>query len=81
MVPIFYVMSLPMSLFKIHGGMGYATETGVERGYRDARITKIYERAPMRLIALLIVGELMKRAIQTKESALLPALKRAPLKA
>jgi acyl-CoA dehydrogenase len=28
---------------QIHGGMGYMREAGVERFYRDARITKIYE--------------------------------------
>jgi acyl-CoA dehydrogenase len=28
---------------QIHGGMGYIAEYPVERFYRDARITKIYE--------------------------------------
>jgi len=28
---------------QIHGGMGYMREAGVERFYRDARVTKIYE--------------------------------------
>ena len=28
---------------QIHGGYGYTTEYGVERHYRDARITEIYE--------------------------------------
>lgn len=28
---------------QIHGGMGYMAEYPVERFYRDARITKIYE--------------------------------------
>jgi butyryl-CoA dehydrogenase len=28
---------------QIHGGYGYTTEFGVERHYRDARITEIYE--------------------------------------
>jgi butyryl-CoA dehydrogenase len=28
---------------QIHGGYGYTVEYGVERHYRDARITEIYE--------------------------------------
>ena len=28
---------------QIHGGYGYSTEFPVERNYRDARITEIYE--------------------------------------
>jgi butyryl-CoA dehydrogenase len=28
---------------QIHGGYGYSTEYPVERHYRDARITEIYE--------------------------------------
>jgi butyryl-CoA dehydrogenase len=28
---------------QVHGGYGYTTEYGVERHYRDARITEIYE--------------------------------------
>jgi alkylation response protein AidB-like acyl-CoA dehydrogenase len=27
----------------VHGGYGYTTEFGMERHYRDARITEIYE--------------------------------------
>jgi len=31
------------SAVQIHGGMGYMRDAGVERFYRDARVTKIYE--------------------------------------
>ena len=31
------------SAIQIHGGYGYTTEYGIERHYRDARITEIYE--------------------------------------
>lgn len=65
---------------QIHGGMGYAVETGVERGFRDARITKIYE-GTNEVNRLLIIAELMKRGFQSKEINLLAALKKAPLNA
>ncbi len=31
------------SAIQVHGGYGYTTEYGIERHYRDARITEIYE--------------------------------------
>ena len=65
---------------QIHGGMGYSTDTGVERGYRDARITKIYE-GTNEVNRLLIVGELLKRSFQTKEIQVLSAMKFSSFKA
>lgn len=53
-------------VIQIYGGMGYAQETGIEMGYRDARITKIYE-GTNEVNRLLSVGELAKRAVQTRE--------------
>lgn len=53
-------------VMQIHGGMGYAFETGIGMGYRDARITKIYE-GTNEVNSMLAVGELFKRAMQTKE--------------
>jgi len=62
---------------QIHGGMGYAAETGLGMGYRDARITKIYE-GTNEINAMLAVGELSKRALQTKELDLIGAGKKIP---
>ncbi|MCB0627981.1 MAG: acyl-CoA dehydrogenase, partial [Saprospiraceae bacterium] len=62
---------------QIFGGMGYAQETGIEMGYRDARITKIYE-GTNEVNRLLSVGELAKRGLQTKEIDLRGAINRIP---
>lgn len=62
---------------QIHGGMGYAVETGVEMAYRDARITRIYE-GTNEINRLLSVAELSKRGIVTKEIDLVGAGKRIP---
>ncbi|MCB9294903.1 MAG: acyl-CoA dehydrogenase family protein [Lewinellaceae bacterium] len=62
---------------QIHGGMGYAQETGMEMGYRDARITKIYE-GTNEVNRLLSVGELTKRAVVSRELDLAGAGKKIP---
>jgi alkylation response protein AidB-like acyl-CoA dehydrogenase len=62
---------------QVLGGMGYSMETGVEMGYRDARITRIYE-GTNEINRMLSVGELMKRAYKTKEIDLMTATKGVP---
>ena len=62
---------------QIHGGMGYAVETGIEMGYRDARITRIYE-GTNEINRLLSVAELGKRAVISKELDLKTAGKVIP---
>ncbi len=62
---------------QIHGGMGYAAETGMEMGYRDARITRIYE-GTNEVNRMLSVAELSKRTLKTKEIDLVKAGKAIP---
>ena len=42
-----WALTLPPSgrgrTLRVHGGYGYTTEYSVERHYRDARITELYE--------------------------------------
>ena len=45
---------------QIHGGYGYTTEFGVERHYRDARITEIYE-GTSEIQRLVIAQSVLKR--------------------
>jgi butyryl-CoA dehydrogenase len=44
---------------QVHGGYGYITEFGVERHYRDARITEIYE-GTSEIQRLVIAGNVLK---------------------
>src|SRR6202040_2144065 len=44
---------------QIHGGYGYSTEFPVERHYRDARITEIYE-GTSEIQRMVIAGNLLK---------------------
>lgn len=62
---------------QIHGGMGYMAEMGIEMGYRDARITRIYE-GTNEINRMLSLAELTKRALKTKEIDLVGAGKSIP---
>ena len=63
---------------QVYGGMGYSMEAGMEMGYRDARITRIYE-GTNEINRMLSVAELLKRAYKSKEIDLMGATKGVPL--
>ncbi len=63
---------------QIHGGMGFAVETGVERGYRDARILRIYE-GTNEINRMLSVGELFKRSFKDKAFDMVKPVKNLPV--
>ena len=50
-------MEVALNAMRIHGGYGYSTEFDIERYFRDARVTTLYEGTSQ--IQKLIIGRAM----------------------
>ncbi|MEB2773969.1 acyl-CoA dehydrogenase family protein [Algoriphagus sp. D3-2-R+10] len=58
---------------QIYGGMGYSADAPMERAYRDARISRIYE-GTSEINRILMVGMLLKRAMKGDINIFDPAM-------